>query len=418
MVDNPSTRWVRFLRAKYKAGSDTIPLMKHFTNESFIWKSICKSWEHVLKGICWRIGDGDATHFWTHCWLKSGGILNDLVVQTLPEFKPSETVKDLSAGDGGWHLDRILPWLSDAHVAEVTTHMAGREDIGQDRLTWKFSADGNFSTKSAYESLRNFPATNGDNKWKQLWHWNGPTRAKYFPWLVIKGGLKTNCLRWECGVSDSATCPLCGASDETITHAIQDCVHVSNIWCPLLGNQMPPCHSNVPITTWLFENIASKVIHHSGIPWSLSLWIEGFVKWNLDGSVNAPHSMASSGCVLRDNLGRWLTGAVRNIGISSITIAELWAFKDATRISLLRGDSRVWFESDYITAVNFINRGVHPTHPCFGLVQSIRNDLAKLQKVRVSQTFQEGNFVADRLADLGHSFPLGCHIIHDPPSSI
>ncbi|KAJ1438008.1 hypothetical protein SESBI_03438 [Sesbania bispinosa] len=63
----------------------------------------------------------------------------------------------------------------------------------------------------------------------------------------------------------------------------------------------------------------------------------GVVKWNLDGSVIARDSLASCGCVLRDDMGRWITGAVRNIGVSSITTAELWAFKDASRISLLRG---------------------------------------------------------------------------------
>ncbi|KAJ1437590.1 Ribonuclease H-like superfamily [Sesbania bispinosa] len=214
--------------------------------------------------------------------------------------------------------------------------MAGCEDVGPDRVIWKFSHDGSFSTNSAYNCIRDFPSsTNSD--WKNLWHWEGPIRAKYFLWLAVKGGLKTNCLRWERGLSDSDSCPLCGVRVETDAHILRDC---------------------------------SKGVG------------------------------ASSGCVLRDDMGRWLTGAIRNIGHASITVAELWAFKDASHLSLTRGDNNVWFESDSITAVNFVNKGVRHHHPCFGLVSSIRSNLTKIPRFTVSHIYREGNYVANGLAHL------------------
>ncbi|KAJ1393764.1 hypothetical protein SESBI_34726 [Sesbania bispinosa] len=59
---------------------------------------------------------------------------------------------------------------------------------------------------------------------------------------------------------------------------------------------------------------------------------QGWVKWNLDGSVITLGVGASSGCVLRDDMGRWLPGAICNIGHASITVAELWAFNDASHL--------------------------------------------------------------------------------------
>ncbi|KAJ1380665.1 Ribonuclease H-like superfamily [Sesbania bispinosa] len=114
-------------------------------------------------------------------------------------------------------------------------------------------------------------------------------------------------------------------------------------------------------------------------------------------------------------MGRWITGASRNIGHASITIAELWAFKDASHISLIRGDTNVWFESDSIAAVNFIKKGVPHYHPCFGLVASIRSDLAKIPTVFVSHIYREGNYAADGLAHLGHSCALDLHVYNHPP---
>ncbi|KAJ1424784.1 Ribonuclease H-like superfamily [Sesbania bispinosa] len=227
--------------------------------------------------------------------------------------------------------------------------MAGHQDLGNDHLIWKYSDDGNFSTQSTYASIRDFPPSSGSN-WKHLWQWHGPTRAKYFLWLAVKGGLKTNCLRWERGTSTSDTCPLCGVNVETAAHIIRDCAK----------------HSVVGVTR--------RSIYRQ-VGWTPL--VEGWVKWNLDGSVISQG--ASNGGILLDSWGNWLTGL---------------------------GDTSVWFGSDSITAVNFVKKGVSHHHSCFGIVSAIRNDLDRIQQVHVSHVYREGNFVADALADLGHSYHL------------
>ncbi|KAJ1393560.1 Ribonuclease H-like superfamily [Sesbania bispinosa] len=115
--------------------------------------------------------------------------------------------------------------------------------------------------------------------------------------------------------------PMVVAWDETETHILRDCVKVHKVWDLLLRVRSTWSSFRGSFVDWIFTNVSAT----------------GWVKWNLDGSVIGPGSLASSGCVLRDSDGRWLHGLARNIGSTFITCAELWAFKDATQASLQRG---------------------------------------------------------------------------------
>ncbi|KAJ1399086.1 Ribonuclease H-like superfamily [Sesbania bispinosa] len=106
---------------------------------------------------------------------------------------------------------------------------------------------------------------------------------------------------------------------------------------------------------------------------------DGCLKWNLDGSIRNSLGATASGGVLRNTTGQWLLGIARKVGCALVIVAELWAFKDATSLSILRGDSWVCFESDSSITVKFIQHGVDPSHPFFGLVSSILNDIGKFQ---------------------------------------
>ncbi|KAJ1410078.1 Ribonuclease H domain [Sesbania bispinosa] len=408
-------------------------------------------------------------------------VLRDLATVDLDDSKTSETIKDVSTGDGTWLYDRFSHLLPSHTVEEIVARMAGNEAIGEDRLIWNRSHDGTFSTKSAYEGICYFPLVANDLKWKNLWHWSGPTQAKYFLWLVVKGGLKTNCLRSEHGLAASDTCPLCGSRVETDKHILWECVKVRAVWEAVLGVQPHMSAPGTSLATWVFQNVSHSRDLGDGLLWSLvfgiacwilwssrnevvfqqSIWdaqrithrilvaahnfvrysrMDGghlhrsrshvvrkiiwsppqhdWMKWNLDGSVVGQSRRSASGGVLRDGSGRWISGFTRNVGRSSVTLVELWAFKDAIDISISKRLSSIWLESDSSTAVNFVLNGVPSHHPCFSLISSIRSSLNSFPHYVVSHIHREGNSVADALARLGHSFPLGLHIFSIVPPSV
>ncbi|KAJ1379763.1 Ribonuclease H-like superfamily [Sesbania bispinosa] len=214
-------------------------------------------------------------------------------------------------------------------------------------------------------------------------------------------------------MATSTSCPLCHIHDETDKHILWECEKVQDVWNSIMGNRLHAFDHTSSLASWIFHNVSSKKDHWYGLPWSLlfgiTSWLiwnahnevifqqtswnphsivhriftlarefsvcsgmrfvqyhrssrhvtatvswspphEGWLKWNLDGSVRA-QSGAASGGVLRDASGIWISGFTRNVGCASVTIAELWAFKDAIHISSLRGDSSIWLESDSSTAL-------------------------------------------------------------------
>ncbi|KAJ1418238.1 Ribonuclease H-like superfamily [Sesbania bispinosa] len=409
LIDNHSALWVRFLRAKYKAGSDVIPTMRRFSNESMVWRSICNSWEFVLKGTCWRLGDGASILFWTDYWLKSGLILNDVISNPLPVDRLYDSVKDVSLEDGSWDMARFSPWLLGTALAEVSAHLVGVPVLGPDKPIWKFT------------------------------------------------------------------------HDETEKHLLLECSVVSNFW-ELFGERpVHALDASLSVVDWMFKNLKIHGVLFNGIPWSLLFgiacwaiwrarnahifrnhdsdqqrvfhfcvvsakeflnvhaahapvvraflhkedkWIQwippdwGWIKWNLDGSVFQHSGDAASGAILRDSNGNWLGGVVRHIGTTSIIMAELWAFKDAISLSIHRGDDFIYFESESTAAVNFIKMGVHQNHPCYAMVSSIRHDLRRFQHFHIIHTYREGNFAADFLVRIGHSYQIGSHVVSEPPPSL
>ncbi|KAJ1414730.1 Ribonuclease H domain [Sesbania bispinosa] len=275
-----------------------------------LFGSICKSWDFVLKGFCWRVGDGSSTRFWTDCWLQSGAILRDLLTCDLPPDKEYESVKDVSFQDSSWRLENITPWLPNDMCVNVTSHLGWLGYFGR-----------------------------------------GPSNLEPIS-------------RWALSVR---------SSDSSIR---------------LTNTAAPTVRWTAPSEDW--------------------------IKWNLDGSVR-DFGSASSGCVLRDNLGRWILGAVRNVGRSSITVAELWAFMDATNLSISRGDSRVWLESDSACVVNFIKHGVHLSHPALALLKP-SGRICSLFSVLCQSHSSRRKLVADRIASSGYDKPLGLHLIPISPS--
>ncbi|KAJ1443236.1 Ribonuclease H-like superfamily [Sesbania bispinosa] len=286
-----------------------------------------------------------------------------------------------------------------------------------------------------------------------IWSWDGPVRAKHFLWLAVKGGLKTNCLLWERGLAQSSLCAFCHLESETEKHLLLDCPVISNFWQLSGGRPVRALDSSLSVADWMIKNLKIHDVLVNGIPWSLLFGIACWAIWCARNAhifrdqdwdqqrvfhfcvgsakeflnshaANVPAVRAS--LHKEDKWIRWIppdSGWIKwnldgHIGITSITMAELWAFKDAVSLSINRGDDLIYFESDFAAAVNFIKMGVHQNHPCYALVSSIRHDLQRFQHFRISHSYREGNFAADFLARIGHSYQIGSHVVSEPPPSL
>ncbi|KAJ1396695.1 Ribonuclease H domain [Sesbania bispinosa] len=142
-----------------------------------------------------------------------------------------------------------------------------------------------------------------------------------------------------------------------------------------------------------------------------------FIKCNVDGSVR-DGGLAACGCLFRDSSGTWIDGFVRNVGVASITMTELWGILSALQKANSLGTSHLWIEVDSMTAVSLALNGCSNNHPCFPIVSEIRNLEAGPWQVHISHNFREANRAADWLASHAFNFPIGLHAVHDPPSQL
>ncbi|KAJ1375425.1 Ribonuclease H-like superfamily [Sesbania bispinosa] len=112
-----------------------------------------------------------------------------------------------------------------------------------------------------------------------------------------------------------------------------------------------------------------------------------YVKCNVDASVRPPTGEATCGGVFRNDHGTCIMGFVRNVGVATINIAELWGIYSALTLVGQLNIANIWIELDSLCVVSLINKDGPHTHPCYAIVQAIRNYINLHPNTRVTHCF-------------------------------
>ena len=101
-----------------------------------------------------------------------------------------------------------------------------------DSLIWKVDPSGAYSTKSAYNILKNDGrSVNDDRAFKIIWNLKIPPRAIAFCWRIFRNRLPTKAnLRKRHITLPSYRCPLCDSEEEDIGHIMFSCRITRNLW--------------------------------------------------------------------------------------------------------------------------------------------------------------------------------------------
>ncbi|CAN0856148.1 Putative ribonuclease H protein At1g65750 [Linum grandiflorum] len=143
----------------------------------------------------------------------------------------------------------------------------------------------------------------------------------------------------------------------------------------------------------------------------------GWVKMNTDGSVTTnPHS-AAVGVVVRGENGGWIGGFCSWIGTQEILHTELRALRDGLSWVRLMGYRRVVVETDSLLAVQLLHSQDTASHPLEALIKDILQIVAE-GWCEVKHIRREANFVADRLAKMGHAEKDGEKWFPSPPGEV
>ncbi|KAK8497870.1 hypothetical protein V6N12_055719 [Hibiscus sabdariffa] len=95
--------------------------------------------------------------------------------------------------------------------------------LGANSLGWRWEENQQFTTYSAYKVLCPRVLENNQAYRRSIWALQVSQRIRVFMWLVMRGGLLTNCERTRRHMSSSSIYQLCHQEDEDVLHAIRGC---------------------------------------------------------------------------------------------------------------------------------------------------------------------------------------------------
>ncbi|KAL4383219.1 hypothetical protein GQ457_15G014810 [Hibiscus cannabinus] len=386
-------------------------------------------------------------------------------------------VRDMTTNSGDWdwsRLDSLLPSVILDQIAVVPPPWG---DFSPDTLGWRWNDNKEFSTSSAYDFLMNPGFNPTDAVWKRIWTLEIPQRVRVFLWITLHQRHLTNAERFRRHLSSSAVCSICSHGVEDMDHVLRHCSMARNLWLRVVPPVLLEDFLNRPFITWLRENMfyqqSNQLLAES---WSCRfaivcwlLWKEmcnaifnpnesnredslicgsklmdecmhafaiisraqptnvvppqwskpplGWVKANVDASVDLAVGKAAIGGVFRDELGSWLGGFARDTGHCSALLIELWVVHDCLYLAWSLNFRRLVLETDCMEVIRMLK---FPSTSRVGnnLIELILNWTRKDWQLSLRHVPRSLNGIADRMIALGRLSPRDGITMLVPPTDL
>ncbi|CAN1166153.1 Putative ribonuclease H protein At1g65750 [Linum perenne] len=457
--------WVKVLQHKYFRQTEEGLARRNLKSSSPLWKGMLNEWQTMVAGAKSAIRDGTETLFWTNNWVDSNLRLIDFANTDEPDFDPECTVAAFVDASGQWDYHKLARLLTPEAVDVVAGMTPPQENRGADDWVWGLEKSGLFSIKSAYNLICQTNSLPISNLWKGVWKWRGPNRIKHFLWLAAKDKLLTNEGRCRRGLSDEETCRWCDTETESILHVLRDCRFAKATWRAVGGFDVDGAEWKLATNEWFLQFLGGEMALRFGIVcWYLwkarnerlfagsvegagviavkcirwedkvgealkfegsvieaakskrqieVAWQAGQPGWvtvNSDGSVLGTRGHAAAGGLLRDGAGNCIHAFAFNLGVCSITRAEIRGALEGIRRAWAEGFRRVEVQMDSQAAIAILlDKSLTIAHQHALEVLEFRDWMNRDWVLRLKHVYREANRAADFLANLGHSMPRGCH---------
>lgn len=228
MINNPDLLVSKIFKACYFHDGSFLSA-KVGSNPSYVWRSIVEAQSLLKQGCVCRVGRGNIVSVINDPWLPD---INDPYIHTRSEAIHNAKVSALmSTDENQWDRDLILDIFDERDAMLILSIPINTEE--EDTWYWKYEKMGNYTVKSAYNSLSlNSGNVQIDNFgfWRQLWNLKIPPKVKHFLWRAVNGCLPTKdnlrCKR----VDVDLYCPTCQNEAESTLHALVTCSYAENCW--------------------------------------------------------------------------------------------------------------------------------------------------------------------------------------------
>ena len=150
MINNPNSLCHRVFKARFFPNC-LILEAKDSSIGSYAWKSILSARDVIRKGMVWRIGNGSTARIKEDNWLPVKS--NRSVTSPLTSLQPETKVSALINQDLGIWKTKMVEIFFLPYKASIILGIPLSSRLPPDRPTWGLTANGLFSTKSAYKLL-------------------------------------------------------------------------------------------------------------------------------------------------------------------------------------------------------------------------------------------------------------------------
>ncbi len=231
------TPWVQVIRHKHhRLRPPSLPIRLP-AGCSSIWKDMLRLAPPFFASVCFVLGNGKATPFWSARWCGEFALCN-----FFPNLFASARAKHLPVR--GWLLKYAANWdsafplpLSSVEYDELLllrplVYNQLLSSAG-DSLHWRWNISGLFSTRNAYLFL----VCSGvrDCKIPFIWKAKVPLRVKVFLWLAARTRILTADTLARRGWQGPSICVLCSRSEENLEHIFFSCTYAKALWQRMLS---------------------------------------------------------------------------------------------------------------------------------------------------------------------------------------
>ncbi|KAJ0765374.1 putative RNA-directed DNA polymerase [Helianthus annuus] len=240
----------------------------------------------ISRLITCNLGNGDRISFWKDVWFGD----TPLFIRWLALFsleRDKECVVSSRVVHDGFQYQMSASWSSNVHTVEGISE---KQDVlymlsqvrlvdSKDRWIWDKKPVVEFSVAAIKDSIRQFPAICPSKVFRWI-NWV-PIKVNMLLWRIDKGRVPTRVelIRRNVGVP-SATCPMCNAADESISHVFFSCYVATGVWsmvwswCKMGAASFPDYESVLKWPNSSSSSAKDKII--GGIFWATSwaIWKE------------------------------------------------------------------------------------------------------------------------------------------------
>ncbi|KAF7835728.1 ribonuclease H [Senna tora] len=223
------------LSAKYMERSNWDNLLPR-SSSSWRWKAIMKTNHVIIPNLEWQIGDGRGVKTNHHAWW-----------QMLRNKGTFSSVSDFIQHDSATWRTVALSAVYDPRTVSIISSIPLSITGVKDKFLWKFSNDGDYTTKEGYNWIKNSINTpspiHNKEVWKIIWNLKLPNRIIVFMWRVLNNNLPAYTILVKHHMNIEDIYSACGQSQESLLHLFLLCPFARVVWFGThLGYHSHQCH--------------------------------------------------------------------------------------------------------------------------------------------------------------------------------